>query len=59
MFAANVDFKTLQREISAVRGISDHENIVKLFEVDEEVRGSDEHLMRWASRDGHLVMGIL
>ena len=38
MFAANVDFKTLQREISAVRGISDHENIVKLFEVDEEKR---------------------
>ena len=45
MFAANVDFKTLQREISAVRGISDHENIVKLFEVDEEVRRSpsNEH----------------
>ena len=54
MFAANVDFKTLQREISAVRGISDHENIVKLFEVDEEVRGRDGQ----ASHDGHLMMGI-
>ena len=37
MFTANVDFRTLQREIHAVQAISDHENIVKLFEVDEEV----------------------
>ena len=37
MFGPNVDFNAVQREIHAVEAIKDHENIVKLFDVEEEV----------------------
>ena len=37
MFQPSFDSNAIQREIQAMEAIGDHDNIVKLFEVDEEV----------------------
>ena len=45
MFQPSFDPNAIQREIQAMEAIRGHDNIVKLFEVDEEVCQSAWHVL--------------